>query len=174
MENPRIDITVAPEFSMMIFGDGYIALIQGATEQESEDGEEIIRFTIKPSGTLRKRYNIRDEQLDSNGNIQDYIVSKKDLIHLNIYDDANRRILYIKTIEHKETEISKVGWDLRKRLEQMEKRVIVLEGELIWLSEQLQLAKTNPMEFASQGIELWDRMGDTFSKLKDKPAKGDA
>lgn len=172
MSNPREDITLDPEFAMIIFGDGHLALSQGAKEEEDDKGREIVNFTVKPSAALRKRYDIRDERLNNHGNIQDYKVLKKDLISLNQFDDANRRILYIKTFEHNETEVSKIAWTLRKRLEEMEIRVIVLEGELIWLSEQLQLAKTNPAEFNAQGLEMLEKMSSHLMGLMSrKPEK---
>jgi len=99
---------------------------------------------------------------------------KKDLIPLNQFDDANRKWLYIKTFNYDETEISKIGWNLRERLAEEEKRIVILEGELIWLSEQLQLAKTNPAEFLAQGAEVWEKvMSKTTDILKQKRDKED-
>ena len=111
--------------------------------------------------------------LDQNRNMP-FTAFKKDLIPLNQFDDANRKWLYIKTYTHDETEISKIGWNLRKRLEEMERRIIVLEGELIWLSEQLQLAKTNPAEFITQGTEVFEKIGSKMIEMvKGKKDKED-
>jgi len=101
--------------------------------------------------------------LDQNRNMP-FRVFKKDLIPINQLDDPNRKWLYINTFNHDETEISKIGWSLRERLAEEEKRVIVLEGELIWQSEQLQLAKTNPAEFLAQGTEVFEKV---FAKTVD-------
>lgn len=156
MDKPEEEIIVQPEYAILEFGDGYIALIQGATEQVLEDGRKVVRFMIRPTNILRKRYRIGDNQLNQNG-VMPFIVEKKDLIPINILDDANRKWLYIKTFNHDETGISELGWGLRKQLGEAEKRIFMLEGEILWLSEQLQLAKTNPQEFAAQGIELFDK-----------------
>ena len=148
---------------MLEFGDGYIALIQGGIEGKNDDGEKIVDFVIKPSPLLRKRYDIKDSVLDQNRNMP-FRVFKKDLIPLNLFDDANKKWLYIKTFNHDETEISKIGWSLRERLAEAEKRLIIIEGENIWLSEQLQLAKTNPAEFLKQGTEVFEQIS---SKMVD-------
>ena len=162
-EKPREEILVSPEYTILEFGDGYIALIQGGIETVTDDGIPVIDFIIKPSELLKKRYNIKDSMLNVNGALA-FRVFTKDLVALNRFDDANRKWLYLKTFNHDETEIGRIGWDLRKRLEEMEKRVVILEGELIWLSEQLQLAKTNPTEFISQGAEVYEKIS---SKLID-------
>lgn len=170
MDKPQEDILVSPEFSILEFGDGYIALIQGGVESKNEEGEAIVDFVIKPSNLLRKRYNIRDNMLNKN-QCMHYIVYKKDLIPLNQFDDANKKWLYIKTFNHDETEVSKIAWSLREQLSEKEKRIIVLEGENIWLFEQLHLAKTNPSEFLAQGAEIWEKVlsktTDMFKKRKE-------
>ena len=160
-ENPEEDILITPEFSILEFGDGYIALIQGGIEKE-EEGRKVVHFMIKPSDLLRKRYDIKDSMLNVNGALP-FKVYKDDLIPLNQFDDANKKWLYVKTYNHDDTEISKIGWELRKRLEASERRVVVLEGELIWLSEQLQLAKTNPAEFIAQGADVFERVSSKFA-----------
>ncbi len=103
-----------------------------------------------------------------------FIAYKKDLIPINQFDDANRKWLYIKNFNHDETEISKIAWSLRERLAEEEKRIIILEGELLWQSEQLQLAKTNPAEFLAQGAEVWEKvMSKTTDILRGKREKED-
>ena len=170
-ERPQEEILVAPEYSLLEFGDGYLALIQGGVEKVDNDGKRVVEFMIKPSDLLRKRYDIKDSVLNQNGALN-FKAFKKDLIPLNQFDDANRKWLYIKTFNHDETEISKIGWNLRKRLEEMEKKVMVLEGELIWMSEQLQLAKTNPAEFITQGTEVFEKisskLADIYKSKRDK------
>lgn len=170
-EKPQEEILVTPEYSILEFGDGYIALIQGGVKGEDESGQKIVDFMIKPSEILRKRYDIKDSMLNQNGALP-FRVAEIDLIPLNQFDDANRKWLYIKTYNHNETEISKIGWNLRKRLEEMGKRIMVLEGEMIWYSEQLQLAKTNPAEFITQGTEVFEKISskliDIYKGKKDK------
>jgi len=148
---------------MLEFGDGYIALIQGGVERENDDGQKIVDFMIEPSDLLKKRYDIKDSMLNQNRALP-FRVLKNDLIPLNLLDEANKKWLYIKTYDHMETEVSKIGWDLRKRLEEKERQLIILQGELIWLSEQIQLAKTNPVEFITQGTEVFEK---SLSKVLD-------
>lgn len=163
-ERPEEDILLTPEYTILEFGDGYFALVQGGIESQDEEGQIIIEFTIKPSEKLRKRYSIKDSMLNQNGQLK-FKVKKTDLIPINQFDDANKKWLYVKTFNHQDTEISKIGWNLRKRLEEMQKRVIVLEGELIWYSEQLQLAKTNPAEFVSQGTDIFEKVSSSILNL---------
>ena len=162
-EKPQEEILVAPEYPMLEFGDGYLALIQGGIERENDDGQKVVDFMIEPSDLLKKRYNIKDSMLNQNRALP-FRVLKNDLIPLNLLDEANKKWLYIKTFDHQETEISNIGWDLRKRLEEKEKQLIILQGELIWLSEQIQLAKTNPVEFITQGTEVFEK---SLSKVLD-------
>lgn len=164
MDNPREDVLVQPEFAILEFGDGYIAMTQGGTQKVDNEGRKIIEFLIKPSNLLRKRFDIREEQLNNNGAML-YSVLREDLIPINMFDDANRKWLYVKNFDREDTEITRLSWDLRRRLQDSERRVMVLEGELIWLSEQLQLAKTNPAEFAAQGFELVDKLGTKIASL---------
>ncbi len=141
-----------------------MALIQEGVEKMDEEGQRIIEFMIKPSDLLKKRYNIRESLLDRNNNIP-FKAYKQDLIALNQFDDANRKWLYLKTYNHDETEVSKVGWEQRKKIAEMQKRIIFLEGELIWLSEQLQLAKINPAEFATQGMEIFEKVSSRMTEM---------
>jgi hypothetical protein len=171
IKNAKEDILTTPEWSYLEFGDGYIAQINGAIEKE-EDGKKMVEFLLKPSILLRKRHGISDEMLNRNGQI-DFKVFKGDLIPLNLFDDSNRKWMYIKSFKHDDTPISQIAWDLRKRLEEMENRIMIMEGELIWAYEQLQLAKSNPSEFIAQGLEIFERIGSRFadmipSKKKDK------
>ncbi|CAK0756832.1 hypothetical protein CCP1ISM_60028 [Azospirillaceae bacterium] len=167
MDNPKTDMLIQPEWSTLIFGDGYIALMQGAIEKE-EGGIRIVEVTIKPHTHLRKRYNIREGDLDNNGNITSYRMKKDDLIPLNLFDDANRTFLYVKNYNHQDTDVGRMEWDLRKRLEEKDKKLWVMEGELIHQSEMLNLAKTNPMEFAALPLEIFEKMMDNMANMFSK------
>ncbi len=162
-EKPSEEILVSPEYAILEFGDGYIALIQAGIEGENDDGQKVVDFMIEPSDLLKKRYNIKDSMLNQNRALP-FRVLKNDLIPLNLLDEANKKWLYIKTYDHQETEVSNIGWDLRKRLEGKEKQLWVVQGEMIWLSEQIQLAKTNPAEFIIQGTEVFEK---SLSKVLD-------
>lgn len=162
-ENPSEEILVNPQRALLEFGDGYLAMILGGIES-TEDGLKVVNFTIKPSQLLRKWYDIKDSQLNKNG-CMNFKVYKKDLVPLNQFDDANRKWMYLKNFLHEETEISKLNWDLRKRLDETEREKILLEGELLWYFEQLQMAKSNPAEFMAQSFEVFDKMSSRIVDL---------
>jgi hypothetical protein len=157
-DKPKEEILVPPEWSILVFGDGYIALMKGAIEKEDSEGNIVVEATIEPHELLRKRYNIKENELDNNGNIQSYQMMKEDLIPMNLFDDANRKWLYIKNYLHQETNISNISWDLRKQFVEERKKRIILEGHNIFLSEQLSISKQNPAEFLSQGLEFFQKI----------------
>ncbi|MFA6073973.1 MAG: hypothetical protein WC758_07700 [Candidatus Woesearchaeota archaeon] len=154
MQNPSETILESPGWATLIFGDGYLALMQGGIENENSNGERIVSVTIKPHSSLRKRYNIQEQDLNNSGNIENYQMHKEDIIVLNQWDDANRTILYIKNYLHQETDLCRVNWELRKQLQEERTKRVIIEGYLIRLSEDLTLAKQNPAEYISQGLEL--------------------
>ena len=170
MENPQEEILVSPAFSLLEFGDGYIAMILGGIEGEDSAGLKVVDFIIKPSQLLRKRYNIKDSQLNKN-ECMPYRVYKSDLIPINQFDDANRKWMYIKNFNHEDTEISKIEWNLRNLLKESEKRVALLEGDILWYYDQLQLAKMNPSEFMAQSFEFFDKMGSINEKMLGRKEK---
>ena len=159
-------------WDLLEFGDGYVALSLGGVPSEDDSGEKVVDFLIRPSPLLRKRYRIPDSLLSEDFSMR-YRVKEKDLIPINMFDAANRRWLYIKNFNHEETELTKWGWKLRKENEMLRDRIMTLEGENMWLLEQLQLAKTNPREFLAQGAEIFEavtqKMGDMFLKDRNKP-----
>ena len=163
-EKPGIEILAEPQWDILEYGDGYIALALGGIITESEEGEKVVDFMIKPSPLLRKRYNIPDSQLNINL-CMSYRVCWRDLIPLNMFDAANRKWLYIKNFRHEQTELTRWGWKLRKENEMLSQRIQTLEGENMWLLEQLQLAKTNPQEFIKQGTEILESVGSRFADI---------
>jgi hypothetical protein len=164
-DNPREDIKVSPKFSLFLFGDGYMSQIAGPTvEYENKEGVKFIQYTIIPERLLRKKHNIKDSELNSDGAVT-IQVNALDVIPLNIYDDSNRTFLYTKDYLHKETNLSRHFAVLTQRVEEEIKIRVMLEGYLIWYSEQLVLAKTNPAEFVSQGLEVLERVSEKFSDV---------
>lgn len=162
-EKPQEEIIAQPKWGILEFGDGYIAMLQGGLPSVTiRDGKKIVEVIIKPHELLRKRYNIKDSDLDTNGNTK-FQMSEDDLIPLNLFDDANRKWLYKKTYKHQETDLSNHEWVLTKRIEQERMKRVMIEGYLIHLSEQLQLAKNNPAEFLNQGFEYFVKMQESMS-----------
>lgn len=161
MEKPSEEILVQPNWDLFYFGDGYIALAMGGTINEETDGKKVVNFMIKPSPLLRKRYNITDSMLNQNL-CMPFRVYEKDLIPWNMFDPANRKWIYIKNFRHEDTVLTNWEWRLRKENEMLTERIQMLEGENMWLLEQLNLAKTNPAEFIAQGAEVFEKVGSKF------------
>jgi len=169
-EKPREELQVSPEWSTIIFGDGYAGSMRGAIEKII-DGRRIIVLTLKPGDMLKKRYNIKDSEMTADGKMQ-YQIDEINLIPLNLYDDANRTFIYLKNYNHEETNISQITWKFEKIIKELSRRVVVVEGTNLFLSEQLQLAKTAPMEFAAQSLEIFERItASTIDALKFKKEK---
>lgn len=169
-EKPREEIMVSPEWDILMFGDGYIALLQGAKKYVDDEGNVIVEMVIKPSPLLRKRYDIKESQTDKNGN-QIIRINQDDLIPINIHDDANRKWVCIKTYDGNDTEISNIGWDLRKRNKMLSRKVVYLEGEVIYWCEQAVLAKTNPAEFITQAADVLKKLSESFEPFLNKKDK---
>jgi len=163
MDNPREDILVPPGYTLLMFGDGYLARTSGSYESKDENGISVVKLMIEPSRLLRKRYNITDNKLNNN-NQMEFTAIKEDLITINMFDDASRRFLYLKTFDGQETELGKSTWNIRTRLIEEQKKVWLLEGELIYLNEQLKLAKNNPIEYLSQ---LSEALGNVSQPMLD-------
>jgi len=160
-ENPETEIYSEPTWDILEFGDGYIALCLGGVISETAEGQKVVDFIIKPSNLLKKRYGIQDSMLNQNL-CMPYRVYEKDLIPLNLFDAANRKWLYVKNFRHEETQMHLWEWRLREENEQLRERNQMLEGENMWLLEQLNLAKTNPAEFIAQGYDVFEKVGTKF------------
>ncbi len=157
VDNPREDILAIPQYPYIIFGDGYMALLVGGVERVDSDGRELVELQLIPEPIMRKRYNINNEQLNQNG-VMTYIVLKKDLIPLNLFDKSKERWLYLKTYDRKETDVGKPSRMFRSKLEEAEKEKWMLEGDNIYLSEMVILARTNPAEFLSMSTEAFSKV----------------
>lgn len=157
MDKPREEIIVPPKNDLLQFGDGYEALIVNCMPYVNDEGIEMLEYTIIPHELLKKRYNIRDSELNSSGALV-YHVKKIDVLDINKYDASARKFMYVKTYNHTPTEISKRDEYLRNQLEQRDKTIWSMEGDLISMSEQLNLAKSNPQEFIAQGLPLMEQV----------------
>lgn len=156
--NPKRDILKTPQWSILIFGDGLVAEIHGSIEREDFSGENVVEFVIQPSTDLRKRYEIKESELNESGEIEKYLVKKDDLIFLNQFDDSNRKVLYIKNYLHHETQLSQRDFNLRKELEVERTKRVILEGNLIEISEQFKTMTSNPTEYLSQGLDFFNKI----------------
>ena len=169
-EKPETEILVQPENSILELGDGYLATLFSAIEVEEENGKTIIDALIEPSLLLKKRYNIPDSDLNANRQMH-FKMAKIDLIPINLFDSANRKWLYTKTFKHVSTPVDKLSLDLKDQVTQLEQRVWSLEGDIAFLSEQLQLAKDNPGEYSAQSLELAEKMSSIMMKMSQKKSE---
>src|SRR3990167_3470426 len=111
-EQPEKEIMVDPKWPIFVDGLGYQLLNTGGMPGIDKDGREIIIFTLIPDEVVRKRYNLRrGVEVDELGRFK-LIVLEKDIVFLNPYDEANRKLLYVKTLRHERTNISEREEDL--------------------------------------------------------------
>lgn len=167
-EKPREEIMIDPRWSILQDGLGYNVLLVGGISYTNTDGEEVVEFTIKPDEIVRKRYNLRyGYELNDMGNMK-FIAKKIDLIPLNMYDDANRKWLYVRSLKHEETELSQREKSLKLKIESKDRRILLLEGENIRLSEQLNLAKTSPAKFIQQSSEVFKESAKALAEITNR------
>lgn len=168
-EQPEREIMLDPRWSILQDGLGYNVLVVGGVPGIDKDGREVVIFTIKPDETVRRRYDLRrGREVDQETGNMRLIVLKKDLIPLNVYDDANKKWLYTKTLKHDPTDLSKREENLKSTIEVKERRILLLEAENIRLQEQLELARTNPAKFIQQGAEVFREAAKGIAELTKK------
>jgi len=127
-KDPQREIMVDPKWSILMDGNGYNVMSTGGLPGVDRDGTEIITLMIKPDDIVRKRYNLRGEQeVNQQGNTK-LIVRKIDLIPMNLYDDANRKWLYVKDFNHNDTDLSLREKNLKEIIQQLKKKVIINRG----------------------------------------------
>ena len=167
-KDPEKEIMVDPRWSYLQDGLGYTVLVVGGMEGTDKDGVEIVTFTIKPEDLVRKRYNLRfGKEIDINGNMK-FIAAKRDLIPLNVFDDANKKWLYVKNFLHEPTDLSRREEELKRQLEISERKTLLLEADNLRLNEQLELARLNPGKFIKEGTEVFEQVSKAYSETMRK------
>jgi hypothetical protein len=135
-----------------------MALWQGAIEYMDENtGKFMVEATIKPTQNLRKAYNITDDMLNKNQQIT-IKIAKDDIIHLSEFNPYNHIIVYIRTFKNEDTPLSLRGKNQEIKLDAYQKRIWTLEGNLIKLGEDLDVAKNNPAEFAARNLDVIEKL----------------
>lgn len=170
VENPQVDISVLPTNDLLIFGDGNVAQSLGAVEGTDPFGREVIDFRIKPSDLLRKRFNIKTTDLDRLGMMM-FRALKSEVIHLNKYDPARRVIVYKLNFLHEKTAFSSYAKEQSQECERLRRQLTIREGEVMHLTEMLDLAKSKPFEFVNQSIELQDKFSTIINRGKEQQKK---
>lgn len=157
VDDPRKDILLEPLHSIIVDGLGYSVLSLGGVPAKDQNGKEVIKFVIKVDEVVRKRYGLRKGVEIDDNNTMHLVVDKLDLIPMNMYDDTNRKWLYVKSLDHHPTEISRREENLKTLINSRERRILLLDAEIIRLSEQLELARTNAAKFISQSGEVYEK-----------------
>ena len=172
-EEPQKEIMLDPRWSILEDGLGYNVLVVSGVPSIDSDGREIVTFIIKPDETVRKRYNLRRGiELDDNGNMK-LNVLKIDLVPLNMYDDANKKWLYVKSLKHDNTTLSQREENLKSVLESKIRRILLLEAETIRLAEQLEIARTNPVKFLQQYKDVFHESAKALAEISMKKDKNE-
>lgn len=153
--DPKTEIMIDPRWSILMDGLGYQVLVVGGMPGVDKDGRAVVKFIIKPDEVVRKRYNWRgDAELNEAGN-KEIIIAKIDLIPLNLYDDANKKWLYVKSFNHEETDLSQREKILKLELDRKTKENQQLEAENIRLNEINELYRTNPEKAVGANFEIF-------------------
>jgi hypothetical protein len=167
-KEPEKEIMIEPGWSILEDGLGYQVMSLGGMPKIEKDGREVIVFTIRPDEKVRKRYNYkRGSDIDENGNMK-ISIDKNDLIPLNLYDDANRKWLYVKSFNHQPTNLSMREEELKKKITAKDKTILQQDAVIIRLNEVVLLAKTNPSKFMKEHMEILQETAKVFSELSSK------
>lgn len=169
MDNPDKDIKLPPSGTTLMDGNGYSALAGKGLPSIDGSGKEIITYTIEPNDRARRIYNFRrGKELDAQEGTMKLIVLKKDLRFLNLFDDANRMVLYVKSFKGDKTDLSQSEEMWRMADEYKDNIILRQDAEIIKLQEELEQAKTNVGKYVSSQNEVFKEQmkafGDAFRK----------
>lgn len=173
IEDPEKNIMLSPSWSILEDGLGYNVLVIGGIPKVDKEGREIVEFMIKVDDVVKKRYKLRRGVELSESDTMKLTVLKIDLIPLNMYDDANKKWLYVKSFANETTEVSKREENLKAVMNVKDKRILLLEAENIRLNEQIMLFRTNPAMAASQGAEVFEKTAKAVAELMRPKEKGE-
>lgn len=172
MDNPEKDIKLPPSGTILMDGNGYMALAGKGEPTQDGSGKEIVTYTIEPNERARRMYNFRrGKELDAQEGTMKLIVAKKDLRFLNLFDDANRMVLYIKSFKGEETELSQSEKTWRMNDEYKDNIILRQDAEIIKLQEELEQAKTNIGKYVSAQNEVFKEQMKAFGEAFNKEDK---
>jgi len=155
MDNPRKELLQDPRWSILEDGNGYQVMAMGGMPFVDNSGKRCIRFKILPDPLVRNRYNLRrGAELDENEGTMFFTCLEIDLIPLNLYDDANRKWLYVKTFKHEQTPLSERESFYKQKYQSYEQQVLLLQAKVIKLNEELQMAALQPGKYLKMGAEV--------------------
>lgn len=172
VENPEEEIMLSPENAIILDGNGYEAMSLGGMPSQDKDGREIVTYRVHINDKTKKRYNLRRGYELNDRDVMKIIFLKIDLIILNPYDDANRKIMYVKSFKHEPTEMSNREANLKVRIDELNKKVNRLEAIRLKYAEQLHDMSVEPSKFLKQGADLALEIGRAQAEAFGKRPEG--
>lgn len=148
----RKDITLSPEWSWVIFGDGYEAQIVSMMPSKNSKGEDVWKLILIPTKELAKRYSLTMDMLE-----EDLTIKREYPIDMfkQISSDPSwtRYFCFLNFNAEMCPEI--MGWvsfQDAKKLEGLRRFIDLLKAENAYFKEALEKAKTNVSQFIKEHI----------------------
>jgi len=172
-ENPEQEILVDPQWSILEDGLGAQVLAFGGVPFVDNQNRKCIKWRVKPDDYVKKRYKLRmGEELDAQG-FWTIITQVADLIPLNIYDDANKKWMYTKSFRHEATDLSQREEQLQSKLDFAGKKILLLQGQVIRLTEQLDDASLNTGKVLEQSAQIAEKYSNITATAISKSREGE-
>lgn len=171
-EHPENDILLDAKWSILTDGRGYNVLLLGGVPFTDGQGRKAVRLRIQVDDIVKKRYPQIIGALDDS-NRMNLIVLESDLVALNIFDDANRKWQYLRTLTGDSTDLSERETMWRDRVSFAENRNLLLEAQIVKLNEQLELAKLEAGKYVSQGVEVYEKATSVIASAVQKAREGE-
>ena len=149
----RRDISLAPEYDWLVFGDGYFAQIIEIVMGKDSDNQPVWKMRIRPTIELIKKYNITTDSIDESRAVDvEYPV---DMIQ-QLSKDPSHGVYFCFLNYLGETTDSTKFWKGFVDLEKMRGLRYMLElknSENAFLKERLERALTNVRETIKEDIQ---------------------
>lgn len=148
----REDISLEAKWPYLVFGDLYIAQIVSMVPGVDESGNSIWKLTLIPSEELAKRHSITLDMLDQNLTLKvDYPYDMIQQLSADPGFPGYFCFLNFKGEECPGTKFWK-GFLDAKRMAGYERKINLLQSEIAWKTEQLEIAKTNITQYIKEFI----------------------
>lgn len=167
-DNPKEDVMLDPTWSMLEDGNGARILAMGGKSFIEKDGRKVIKWRVKVNDFVRKRYNWKIGKELNNQWFGEFITAESDLIPTNIYDDANKIWTYTKDFNHQPTALSERESSLQAKISFLQNSNLLLTGQVIRLTEQLNDAQLSTGKFISAGMDVVERAGAVAANMNNK------
>lgn len=170
-KDPKHEVRSYPERTLFTDGLFYNFMNMGGLPYEDRDGRKVIKFRLQTDEITRKAYDIKKGECDDE-NCVELIADADDVIFVNKFDEARRRIFYVKTFRKYSTEISERESFWKNESKKKDAKILQREAEVLALREENNTIKTNPIKSMRKYQELNQDMmrglGDALFKKKDE------